>query len=160
MPAGEIKFADSGHVICEASVTETRGRAPVRCWQVDTGKQIAESAGINGGAPLAVAGHSTRTVASDYRRSGVPLTDSFRAVLQRRTVWDFKTGKELASWKPELQPYDIGVGPVQKEWSAFSISADGQYVAEGENGFLRLYKIEPGKAGESGKAGTERHSPN
>ncbi len=143
MPDGEVKFGDSGRVICEAATVESPGKVPVRCWDVNTGKQIAEAVSIRGGAPMVVAARATRAIASDYRRSGVPLTDSFREVLKRRTVWDFKTGLELASWKPELQPYDVGLEPVTKWWSAFAISADGQYVAEGGNGILRLYQIKP-----------------
>jgi hypothetical protein len=42
-----------------------------------------------------------------------------------------------------LQSYDIGLEPVKKEWFAFTMSPDGQFIAEGGNGVLRLYKIDP-----------------
>jgi hypothetical protein len=140
---GDVKFGDSGRVICGARTVEAGGRLALRCWDIDSGRQIAEAATINGGAPIAAATRASRAVASDFRRSGIPFTDSFKEVLRRRAVWDFKTGRELAFWKPELQPYDIGLEPVGREWSAFAISADGQYLAEGGNGILRFYKIEP-----------------
>ena len=143
MPDGEVKFGDNGRVICDARTVEARGKMPVRCWDVDTGRLIAEAATISGGAPIAVAARATRAIASDYHHAGIPFTDSFKEVLKRRTVWDFKTNQEVASWKPDLQPYDIGMEPVTESWFAFSISADGLYVAEGGNGILRLYKIEP-----------------
>jgi hypothetical protein len=65
-------------------------------------------------------------------------------VLRRRVVWDFSTGAEIASWKPDTQTYSLPglVHPV-KEPFAVAISPDGQYIAEGGNGILRLYKIEP-----------------
>ena len=64
-------------------------------------------------------------------------------VLKRRVVFDFMTGRELGAWRPEIQPYDVGIEPVRKRLLPFTISPDGQYVAEGGNGIIRLYKIEP-----------------
>jgi hypothetical protein len=116
---------------------------PVRCWDVDTGKQVGEAPSVNAGEPIAVAAHATRAVASDYRHVTLPFTDDYKEVLKRRVIWDFRASKELASWHPELQPLDIGLEPIKKEWWAFTISPDGQYIAEGGNGILRLYRIEP-----------------
>lgn len=139
----DVRFGDGGRVICVGRSVEARGRVPLRCWDVGTGHQIAQAPTINGGTPIAVAERSSRVVASDFRGIGVPFTDDFKEVLRRRVVWDFKSGRELVSWKPELQPYDVGLDRVGREWSAFAISADGEYIAEGGGGILRLYKIEP-----------------
>jgi hypothetical protein len=141
---GDIKFGDGGSVICDGTAAYAPGRLPVRCWAVDTGRQIAEAPTINGGAPISVAARASRAIGSDYQYIPIPFTDKFKQVMRRRVVWDFGTGKEIASWKPQLQPYDIGGKPeTTKDWFQFSISPDGQYVAEGGNGLLRLYHVEP-----------------
>ena len=61
-------------------------------------------------------------------------------------VWDYATGAKLASWRPETQTwYELGLRPPKKivEPSKFAISPDGQFVAEGGNGKLTIYRIQP-----------------
>lgn len=140
---GDVRFADNGRAICSGRQADNTGKLPVACWDVDTGIEIAETSAINTGTPIAASVQMTRIVASDYRRVPIPFSHEVKEVLKRRVVWDFRTGKELASWHPELQSYDIGMKPVDREWFAFTISPDGQYVAEGGDGVLRVYKIEP-----------------
>jgi hypothetical protein len=147
-PRGE--FADSGKAICSGSDVEAAERAPVTCWEVDSGKKISEAPTINGGDPMANALHASRVVASDYRRRRVPFSSEIIEVFQRRVVWDFRSGKELVSWRPQFQSWDyqLELDPQKPlkhihEPFRFAISPDGQYVIEGGNGRLHLYKIEP-----------------
>jgi hypothetical protein len=42
-----------------------------------------------------------------------------------------------------MQTYSLLGGQPAKEPFVFAISPDGEYVVEGGNGILRLYKIEP-----------------
>ncbi len=62
--------------------------------------------------------------------------------LKRWVVWDFGTGKEIASLKPKWQSDGVG-GHEMKEPFRLAISPDGQYVAEGGSGILHLYKVKP-----------------
>ena len=88
---------------------------------------------------MATAVHSSRIVASDYQRVMYPpFSFEYGKLLKRRVVWDFRGSRELASWRPELQSY-MG----EEEPFKFAISPNGQYVAEGGNGIIRLFKIEP-----------------
>jgi hypothetical protein len=84
-------------------------------------------------------------VLSEYGR--IPDFIDFRwalGSLHKRTVWDFRTGKELASWHPKTQlTHELGSPSGRKEPYPFAISADGEYVAEGGSGILALHKIEP-----------------
>jgi len=139
-------FADSGKAICDGNDVDSSDRAPVTCWDVDTGAKIAEAPTINGGYPFRAALHASRIVASDYRRRKIPFNYEYTSVLKRRVVWDFRTNKEIASWTPDVQSYMSRLlsRPKQiKEPFRFAISPDGHYVVEGGNGSLRLYKIEP-----------------
>jgi hypothetical protein len=109
------------------------------------GHRQSNSRDANGTEPIATAAHATRLVVSDYRRRK-PLFDyEYRTIFKGRVIWDFGTGKVLASWLPESEtyPYVSSHGEQITEPFRFAISPDGHYVAEGGNGKLRLYKIEP-----------------
>jgi hypothetical protein len=138
------QFAEGGKAVCNGGEVEETGRAPVTCWDVDSGEKISEARSINGGAPMATAAHSSRIVASDYQRVRDPRSSyEYAKLLKRRVVWDFRGSRELASWRPELQSYVNIRNAREEEPFKFAISADGQYVAEGGNGIVRLFKIEP-----------------
>ena len=137
--ASTLRFADRGRVICGGA----REIAPVRCWSVDTGKRVAEAAGVEGGSPIAVALSAPYAIASDYRSIPATLRENTMEVLRRRVVWDVRTGREVASWQPPLQSYDVGIDRIGREWAAFAMSPDGRYLAEGGDGSLRLFTIKP-----------------
>jgi hypothetical protein len=144
--SGFLNFADGDRAVCETGPAEQPGPIPVRCWDIDTGKLISETATIHGGLPASTAAQSGRMVASDYRYVPIRFTEDHKEILKRRVVWDFRTGKELASWHPDSQSYeDRGIRPPMqiREPFKFAMSPDGQYVLEGGNGILRLYRIEP-----------------
>jgi hypothetical protein len=142
------QFADRGEAICSGSGVTSGGRIPVECFEVETGKKIGEAPTINGGLPMAVATKASRIVASDYRRRLSLITDDlFTAALQRRVVWDFRSGKEIVSWHPSSQTYRLrspdGQAKIVKEPARFAISPDGNRIAEAGNATLHLYQIEP-----------------
>jgi hypothetical protein len=140
------EFADGGKAICNGSDVETADRAPVTCWEVDTGVKIAVAPTVSGGFPIRSSLHASRIVASDYRRRKIPFSNEYSSALKCRVVWDFRTGKEIASWNPDFQSYRFrAISPPKQvnEPFRFAISPDGQYVLEGGNGILRLYRIEP-----------------
>jgi hypothetical protein len=143
-------FADYGKAICRGGDADAADRVPVTCWDVDTGRKIAEAATINGGDPMAAAQHASRIVASDYRRSKILFSSEYQEHFKERVVWDFRSGKEILSWHPAFQSWDfqLFIDPQRplkhvNEPSRFAISPDGQYIVEGEGGALHLYKIEP-----------------
>jgi hypothetical protein len=141
------RFADHGKVLCAGysgpdAFDETI--MPPRCMDVDSGEKIAEARGVIGGFPFSAAEDASRIIASDRRPAWNFLFRENDNVLKRRVVWDFRSGSEVASWRPETQSYSLpGLVPLVKEPFVFAISPDGQYVAEGGNEVLRLYKIEP-----------------
>jgi hypothetical protein len=141
-PRGQ--FVDGGKAMCGGGDVEDTGKAPLSCWEVDSGEKISEAPTINGGEPIAAAAHSSRIIASDFRRANRPLfSDNYVAILQRRVVLDVRTGKELVSWRPQSQSYININNEREEEPFQFAISPDGQYIAEGGNGTIHLYKIEP-----------------
>ena len=79
------------------------------------------------------------------RKSGEGNLEDRQAA--RRRVWDFRSGKEVVSWQLESMTYSISI-----DFDGFNrdrrpvpcaISPDGEYIAEGGNGRIWLYKIQP-----------------
>jgi hypothetical protein len=139
-------FADSGKAVCGGSEAETK-KLPVSCWDVDTGRKIADAPRVRGGVPISAAVRSTRIMVADYRRVRESLFSSeFGEKLRRMVVWDFRSGQEVLSWQPGYQSYhDLVTDPPRftKERCPSSISPDGHFIAEGCNGILRMFEIQP-----------------
>ena len=142
--AGGWQFADSGRAMCQGGAGFNPERTPTLCRNVDTGKEIGETL-KTGAEPIETAAHSLRVVVTDYQRTKIPFSYEYHSEFKGRYVWDFRTGQELASWHPESQTYPSVFSPAKTitEPYCFTMSPDGQFVAEGGNGIIRLYKIEP-----------------
>lgn len=142
-PAWE--FADGGKAVCMGANVLLSDRAPAICRNVDTGEEIGETLKTNGVEPIATAARATRAVVSDYRRRKIPFDYEYTTTFKGRVVWDFATGQQLASWRPEWEAYTSLIKPEKRitEPFRFALSPDGKYVAEGGSGIIRLYRIEP-----------------
>lgn len=140
------RFTDDGKIICvgEGGDHTAPPELHPQCMDVDSGKTVAQATNILGGGPFAAADRVSRIVASDHRASWNFLFHEADTVLKRRVVWDIHANREIASWKPERESFDTGGPRQQKRNFMFAISPDGQYIAEGGNGILRLSKIEAG----------------
>jgi hypothetical protein len=114
------RFADHGKAICDKI-----------CWAVDTGKTI-------------VPDHSIHIVWDDYKPS---LFSVFAEMSAKRRVWDISTGKEVVSWKLKFITYgttfDLDGYNRDRRPIPSAISPDGEYVVEGGDGKIWLYKIRP-----------------
>jgi hypothetical protein len=137
-------FADGGKALCGLAGTARDGVA--RCWDTDTGKEIAETKGLNVHGSMRTAASAKRVVVSVYG-VGFDFEDFAAKVgsLRRRVVWDFGTGKEVASWKPRWETFVIDMNPPEEKWLTyrFALSPDGAYLVEGGAGVIDLYRIEP-----------------
>jgi len=149
MPSAFIRFADNGSAICGGDSPQKFGKAPFRCWDVASGKQIAEAPSLSGGLPFATSERVSRLIASNQAHIAHPFShfgpDSYGEALLARVIWDFKNGKELLSWDPPLQTYRmrlINSPKLTQDHFKFAISPDGGFVVEGGNGIVRLYRIQ------------------
>jgi hypothetical protein len=143
-PGGAWRFANSGKALCHGGSGLNVNRSPALCRDVDNGKEIGETL-RNGEEPIATSSRGTRVVVSDYRRTKIPFDYEYKTTFKGRYVWDFGTGQELASWYPGSQTYPNVLAPPKQitEPFRFAMSPDGQYIAEGGDGIIRLYKIGP-----------------
>ncbi len=142
-PSGLL--GDGGRVICGASGGEGGSRLRPACWDADTGRRIGRPPSVSFGDADAPAREASRVVVTEMRRTfHLSVEDPFDDVPARRVVWDFGTGKEIASWPVRIQTYLVSLKNskrVFRDFWRYAISADGKFVAEGGAGMLVLYRI-------------------
>jgi len=131
-------FADGSRALCGGRI----------CWDVDTAKQIGQ-APVSGllSSPSGVAARSSRVVLDDRHESAIPFASALTEMGARRRVWDFRTNKEVASWQLRFITYSTtldgdGFSRDRKPIPC-AISPDGDYVVEGGDGKIWLYRIQP-----------------
>jgi hypothetical protein len=139
------RFADRGTALCGGvSVQDAPQRSKLRCWNVATGRAIGDGPAEHATGPFVTSRSSTRVVFSEagYVRGLIPDFDTHP--YKGAAVWDYATGEKLASWRPRTQTWtELGLRPPKKitEPSKFAISDDGQFLAEGGDGKLTVYRI-------------------
>jgi hypothetical protein len=128
-------FAEKGSTLCGGNL----------CWDVDTARQIGQ-APVSGGA-RAVATRASRVVLDDSHYSGIPFSSTFTEIAARRRVWDFRTNKEVVSWQLKFITYwtslDLDGFNRDRRPIPCAISPEGDYIAEGGDGKIFLYRIQP-----------------
>lgn len=128
-------FADRSTALCGGKT----------CWDVDTADQIGEAS--VSGSVSEVSARSSRIILDDRHESGIPLASTFAEKGARRRVWDFRTNKELVSWQLKFVTYSTtfdGDGfSRDRRPIPCAISPDGEYVIEGGDGKVWLFKILP-----------------
>lgn len=141
------RFADRGTALCNSFGEEDTPTSSMRCWNVDDGRVISDAPGAYGGSPFATASRASRLVYSQYTNRPGLVGDWDARSFEKTVIWDFGTTKTVASWRPSVQAYDLlfarGRSKPVRELARFAISPDGQYIAEGGDGAVRLYRIEP-----------------
>ena len=136
-------FAESGKTVCGGDLLARDSRYP-SCWDVDTGKEIAEFKGFPAGWPASVSSHGSRIVLTHERMVRGTTEEYDMRANQGRVVWDFRAEKVVAGWVPATQATETGMKPPADKRTEFGpsvISPSGRYVAEGSNGILRIYEI-------------------
>lgn len=143
-PGGQ--FADNGKALCgELSLDDAPKGKTMRCWNTDTGELIGNAPADYATSPFVTSRSSTRVVFSEVGYVRGLISDWDTHPYKGAVVWDYATGERLAAWRPRTQTWtEQGLRPPRKmaEPSQVAISADGQFVAEGGNGRLTVYKIE------------------
>ena len=117
------------------------------CWDVDTAGKIARSL-VPGSvsSQYGVAAQSSRIVLDDGHESVIPLASAVTEIAARRRIWDFRSNREIVSWQLKFLTYwnfDLDGLDRQSIPIPCAISPDGEYVVEGGDGKVRLYKIQP-----------------
>ncbi len=143
-PSGE--FSDNGVPLCNAlPVDDAPKGQTLRCWKTDTGELIANAPAEYATTPFVTSRSSTRVVFSEVGLVKGLVSDWDSHPYKGAVVWDYATGEKLAFWRPETQTWhELGLQPPKKivEPSKFAISPDGQFIAEGGNGKLTVYRVQ------------------
>jgi hypothetical protein len=143
-PFGSPHFAEAGKVVCGGFGSYGRAVPYATCWDVDTGRKIAEFKGFRGGDPASVSSHASRIILTHIRNYR-GITEEFDMhSYHDRVVWDFRTDKVIAEWVPITQVTETGLRPPEDKRTEFGpsvISPSGRYIAEGSNGVIRIYEL-------------------
>jgi hypothetical protein len=136
-------FTEGGRTLCSVG-SATIGPDPLatytQCWDVDTGKKIAQFGDFLGGAPAAASSHGSRLVLT--HTALLPKRTTALVYFQaERVVWDFRSGTEVAAWiAPQTSPLGSMHG-IRYYPAPVAISSNGRYVAEAEGALLRIYEL-------------------
>jgi hypothetical protein len=139
----ELSFAENGKTLCEAELVGVFKSHPV-CRDVDTGKTIAEFDGLDGGAPSSASARGSRMVLSRLNFMPGGIRGPERAeTYSGHVVWDFRSGTEVAAWRPSTQrtAWLHALGGAGLPAPSVAISPLGNYVAEVFGDELHLYQI-------------------
>jgi WD40 repeat protein len=133
-------FAESGKTICTVGSAQSHD-THAQCWDIDSGRKIAEYERFLDGAPAAASAHGSRIVLTQSWVLGNNRT-GHETFSGGRVVWDFRSGAEVAAWAPAVQSVETN-GNIRDiaEPSSVAISSTGRYIAEGADGILRIYEL-------------------
>jgi hypothetical protein len=142
------RFAESGKTLCGLRGDEWH--RTIECVSVDSGQTLAATK-ERSNPEIRTAIASSRVVISEYARK-LDWIDLrwYTGALRSRVIWDFRSGKTIARWKPKDQKVVTGdygarsslANVPQTRPYLFDISPDGGYLVEGGAGVISLYKIE------------------
>ncbi|HEY4363917.1 MAG TPA: hypothetical protein VGN17_23310 [Bryobacteraceae bacterium] len=147
LTAPQAYFAQNGRTLCEAALVGAFKSHP-ECWDVATGKSIADFPAVDGGEPGAASAGASRLVVSKLNRlpgghlgGKGTFSGEGAQTYTGHVVWDFRTGIEVAAWQPPKQVSYLGIGSIGALLVPIAISSQGHYVAEILGGELRLYQL-------------------
>ncbi|HWF07898.1 MAG TPA: hypothetical protein VG297_05510 [Bryobacteraceae bacterium] len=109
-----------------------------QCWDINSGRKIAQFGGFLGGVPAAASSHGSRLVfTSDLAFPG--RNEALVFPHGDRIVWDFRSGADIAAWGAPQIAWARGAG--SHTFDSVAISASGRYVAETTRTLFRIYEL-------------------
>ncbi len=132
-------FTEGGKTLCSVGSVGTGNPqfdTATECWDVDSGKKIAQFEGFPGGAPAAASAQGSRLVLTRdvaFPRKGVALVYP----LGERVAWDFRSGVEIAAWEA---PQVVSTS-ASHIYDSVAMSSSGRYVAETVGALVRIYEL-------------------
>jgi hypothetical protein len=135
---------DRGTALCTlVEKPDPQARQPLRCWDLDSGNEIATVPHMSNEEILSPASADSPRLLTQHSTHIVVLPDLFEGdFLRERKVWDIRSGREIASWSPIKQQKMALNGHSRSEAGPVAISPDGKFIAEGANGVVRLYRLD------------------
>jgi hypothetical protein len=152
---GGFLFADHGKAFCTSFLPDGRKEPDLVCLDTKTGTKIAENDKVTLDDPAFDGGGGGELLTiTDYKytyHEGKIWTfldlDSTYSTAKRHLIWNFRTGREIASWgapyQTELWGKDQSSAQKIRQLFAVSMSATGKYLAEAGVGSVSLYSVQP-----------------
>ena len=98
---------------------------------------------VSGGAPFSPASRAAVAAFTDGKYSYDSFFEKGKQGVRRGVVWNFGSGKSVATWNPDQEACDGGpdLWSDCRKPAPFAVSPDGTYLAEAKAGQLRIYRI-------------------
>jgi hypothetical protein len=134
-----IVLAAGAETLCFSLGDGTITNAKLHCLAVEGGKEILVPKRIRG-YELVQAGVASARIVGDRWIHERFVWES-PPILQRRTIFDLRSGDQISSWKPRVQNTTNPLTTIPPYHCALSPS--GEFVAESGDDSLELYRITP-----------------
>lgn len=138
-------FTEGGKTLCSVGSV---GYLPERkdtlteCWDVDSGRKIAQFDHFLGGAPAAASSHGSRLVLTNALLFTSKHDQNVLASYGDRVAWDFRSGKEISVWNtPQFIWKTTNHGINSPAPMPVAISSTGRFIAEGYGTLLRISEL-------------------
>ncbi len=120
-------FTEGGKTLCSVGSAqmgdpETKFDIATECWDVDSGKSVAKFGGFRGGAPAVASPRGSRLILTHYTK--LPGYGSSDLLGVEYVVWGFRSGTQVAVWKPQQPSARIPL-----DSPGIAISSTGRYAA-------------------------------
>jgi hypothetical protein len=130
-----LMFAEGAEALCNS--VDPVDKQELRCWSVDGAKEISVPKKFEHYRLDQTATSSPRVIADRWGWDFFAIESP--AYPKQRVVFDLRSGKEIASWKPRMQQSSSAWNEDRPYHCA--LSENGEYVAESGDGLLEVYRL-------------------
>jgi hypothetical protein len=135
--SGSTMMASGAGAVCSALVPE--GRSVLHCWKLPGGEVIRLPSYLTNYRVMQTSRASPRVIAERWGYHWWELFDEL-GYMANRIVLELPSGRQITSFNARLQ-HESSSGLMEDRYFKCALSPAGDFLAEGGDGLLRLYRV-------------------